>query len=166
LITRLGNNRRGGTVPPLELTEVSVVDYAPAPNFARTPLGRCVARAGRGVRAPAYRGNYIYFGLRNNAIPDPLGDAPARLDTRAAKEALVAFDDEARDCVTRHPEGSRPGESVRISVHFHGATGEVFKVHPFYVEGAYARCLTATYRKARVGTFKQIEGKVVHTLAP
>src|SRR5690606_33513865 len=100
--------RRGGTVPPLGLTGTSIVDYKPTPDFAKTPLGGCVARAASAVRAPAYSGNYIYFGLRNDSIPDPLANAPARLETAAAKRALAAFDDEARDCSTRSPAGSRP----------------------------------------------------------
>ena len=168
LITRLGNKRRGGTVPPLGLTGVSIVDYKPTPGFAKTPLGRCVARAAGAVRAPAYGGNYIYFGLRNDALPDPLADAPARLDTAAAKRALAALDDEARDCSTRTPAGSRPGESVSVMVSFEGATGEVSKVEPYYVDikSAYGRCLASVYRKATVDKFRQIEGKVVHALAP
>jgi hypothetical protein len=168
LITRLGNERRGANVPTLGLTGTSIVDYKPTPGFATTPLGRCVARAGSAVRAPAYSGNYIYFGLRDDSIPDPLADAPARLDTTAAKQALAALDDEARDCTTRSPSGSRPGESVSVLVYFGGATGEVSKVEPYYVDtrSAYGRCLTAVYRKANVGKFRDIEGKVVHVLSP
>lgn len=168
LITRLGNNRRGANVPPLGLTGTSVVDYKPTPGFAATPLGRCVARAASGVRAPAYRGDYIYFGLRNESIPDPLADAPARLDTAAAEQALAALDDEARDCATRSPAGSRPGESVSVSVSFEGATGKVSKVEPYYVNArsAYGRCLSSVYRKATVGKFREIDRHVVHRLAP
>jgi hypothetical protein len=168
LITRLGNERRGANVPALGLTGTSIVDYKPTPGFATTPLGRCVARAGSAVRAPAYSGDYIYFGLRDNSIPDPLADAPARLDTKAAKQALEALDDEARDCTTRSPSGSRPGESVSVLVYWGGATGEVSKVEPYYVDtgSAYGRCLAAVYRKARVGKFRDIEGKVVHVLSP
>lgn len=168
LITRLGNEPRGASVPPLGLTGTSIVDYKPTPGFATTPLGRYVARAGSAVRAPAYRGNYIYFGLRNESIPDPLADAPARLDTSVAKQALAALDDEARDCTSRSPAGSRPGESVSVMVFFSGATGEVAKVEPYYVDirSAYGRCLIAVYRKATVGTFRDIESKVVHVLTP
>jgi hypothetical protein len=168
LITRLGNRKRGSTVPPLGLTGTSIVDYKPTPGFAKTPLGRCIARAASAVRAPAYGGNYIYFGLRNDSIPDPLAASPAQLDTAAAKRALAALDDEARDCSTRAPAGSRPGESVSVMVFFEGATGEVAKVEPYYVDikSAYGRCLASVYRKATVGTFRQIEGKVVHVLAP
>lgn len=143
LITRLGNEPRGATVPPLGLTGTSVVDYKPTPGFAATPLGRCVARAGSGVRAPAYGGNYIYFGLRNESIPDPLADAPARLDTEAAQQALAALDDEARDCATRSPAGSRPGESVSVMVFFEGATGKVSRVEPYYIDigrSTFPRC--------------------------
>jgi hypothetical protein len=124
LITRLGNKPDGGTVPPLGLTLTSVVDFKPTPGFASTPLGRCLARAASAVRAPAYGGNYIYFGLRQDSVPDPLADAAARLDAAAAKKTLSVLDDEARDCGTRSPAGSRPGESVRIMVSFHGATGQ------------------------------------------
>ncbi len=168
LITRVGNNKRGGTVPPLGLTGVSVVDYKSIPGFAKTPLGQCFARAASAVRAPAYGGNYIYFGLRNDSIADPLADAPARLDTAAAKRALAALDDEARDCSTRSPAGSRPGESVRVMVYFEGATGGVSKVEPYYVDSksAYGRCLSAVYRKARVDKFRQIEDHVVYALEP
>lgn len=168
LITRLGNNPRGANVPPLGLTGTSIVDYKPTPGFAATPLGRCVARAASGVRAPAYGGNYIYFGLRNESIPDPLADAPERLDTAAAKQALAAFDDEARDCTTRSPAGSRPGESVSVMVSFEGATGKVSKVEPYYVNirSAYGRCLSSVYRKATVARFREIDHDVVHVLAP
>jgi hypothetical protein len=168
LITRLGNDRHGSSVPPLHLTGTSVVDYEPTPGFAKTPLGRCVARAGKAVRAPAYGGNYIYFGLRNESIPDPLGDAPPKLDRTAANEALAALDDEARDCQRSHPRGSRPGEKVSISVRFQGATGRVSGVNPYYVPGRspYARCLSSVYHKATVGKFKRIDGKVMHVLAP
>lgn len=168
LITRLGNERRGANVPPLGLTGTSIVNYKPTPGFAATPLGRCVARAGSGVRAPAYGGNYIYFGLRNESIPDPLADAPARLDTAAAEQALAALDDEARDCTTRSPAGSRPGESVSVLVYFEGATGAVSKVEPHYVDtrSAYGRCLFSVYRKATVAKFREIEHHVLHVLAP
>jgi len=168
LITRLGNEPRGATVPPLGLTGTSVVDYKPTPGFAATPLGRCVARAGSGVRAPAYGGNYIYFGLRNESIPDPLADAPARLDTNAAQQALAALDDEARDCATRSPAGSRPGESVSVMVYFEGATGKVSRVEPYYIDirSAYGRCLSSVYRKATSSRFREIEHQVRHTLAP
>jgi hypothetical protein len=168
LITRLGNERRGANVPALGLTGTSIVDYKPTPGFATTPLGRCVARAGSAVRAPAYSGNYIYFGLRDDSIADPLADAPARLDTKAAKQALEALDDEARDCTRRSPSGSRPGESVSVLVYFGGASGEVTKVEPYYVDhrSAYGSCLAAVYRKATVGKFRDIEGKVVHVLSP
>lgn len=168
LITRLGNNPRGATVPALGLTETSVVDYKPTPGFATTPLGRCVARAARGVRAPAYGGNYIYFGLRNESIPDPLADSPAHLDAEAAKQALSARDDEARDCATRSPAGSRPGESVSVMVYFEGATGKVSRVEPYYVDirSAYGRCLFSVYGKVTVGKFREIEQHVVHALAP
>lgn len=168
LITRLGNEPRGANVPPLGLTGTSIVDYKPTPGFAATPLGRCVARAGRGVRAPAYGGNYIYFGLRNESIPDPLADSPAQLDTTAAEQALAALDDEARDCATRSPAGSSPGESVRVMVYFEGATGKVSKVEPYYIDtrSAYGRCLSSAYRKATVGKFREIDHHVVHALAP
>ena len=168
LITRLGNEPRGATVPPLGLTGTSVVDYKPTPGFAATPLGRCVARAGSGVRAPAYGGNYIYFGLRNESIPDPLADAPARLDTDAAQQALAALDDEARDCATRSPAGSRPGESVSVMVSFEGATGKVSRVEPYYIDikSAYGRCLSSVYRKATSSKFREIDHQVRHTLAP
>ncbi len=168
LITRLGNNPRGANVPPLGLTGTSIVDYKPTPRFAATPLGRCVARAASGVRAPAYGGNYIYFGLRAESIPDPLADAPARLDTAAAKQALAALDDEARDCTTRSPSGSRPGESVSVMVSFEGATGKVSKVEPYYVDirSAYGRCLSSVYRKAIVAKFREIDHDVLHVLAP
>ncbi len=168
LITRLGNERRGGDVPPLQLTGTSVVDYAPVPGFAKSPLGRCIAKAADAVRAPAYSGNYIYFGLRNDAVPDPLGDAPARLDAAAAKRALVALDDEARECAARFPRDSRPGESLSITVRFSGASGRVTTVAPYYVEpkSAYARCLSSVYGKAQVGRFKKIDEDVLHVLAP
>lgn len=168
LITRLGNNRRGANVPPLGLTGTSIVDYKPTPGFAATPLGRCVARAASGVRAPAYGGDYIYFGLRNESTPDPLADAPARLDTAAAEQALAALDDEARDCATRSPAGSRPGESVSVMVSFQGATGKVSKVEPYYVDirSAYGRCLSSVFRKATVGKFREIDHQVRHVLAP
>lgn len=168
LITRLGNERRGANVPPLGLTGTSIVDYKPTPGFAGTPLGRCVARAASAVRAPAYGGDYIYFGLRHDLVPDPLADAPARLDTKAAEQALSGLDDEARDCATRSPAGSRPGESVRIMVFFEGATGQVSKVEPYYVEikSAYGRCLSSAYRKATVDKFREIDHKVLHVLTP
>jgi hypothetical protein len=168
LITRLGNERRGGDVPPLKLTGTTIVDYQPTPGFATTPLGLCVARAGHAVRAPAYGGNYIYFGLRNEAVPDPLSDAPARLDAAAATRALAALDDEARDCAKRHPADSRPGEAVRISVRFGGAGGRVTRVSPFYVEAqsAYGRCLSSVYGKAQIARFKKIEEDVMHVLEP
>jgi hypothetical protein len=168
LITRLGNNPRGANVPPLGLTGTSIVEYKPTPGFAATPLGRCVARAASGVRAPAYGGNYIYFGLRNESTPDPLADAPARLDTAAAEQALAGLDDEARDCATRSPAGSRPGESVSVRVSFEGATGKVSKVEPYYVgsKSAYGRCLSSVYRKAIVSRFREIDHDVVHRLAP
>jgi hypothetical protein len=168
LITRLGNNPRGANVPTLSLTDTSVVDYKRTPGFAATPLGRCVARAGSGVRAPAYGGNYIYFGLRNESIPDLLADAPARLATAAAEQALAALNDEARDCATRSPAGSRPGESVSMLVYFEGATGAVSKVEPHYVDtrSAYGRCLFSVYRKVNVGKFREIEQHVLHKLAP
>lgn len=168
LITRLGNEPRGASVPPLGLTGTSIIDYKPTPGFAATPLGRCVARAASGVRAPAYGGNYIYFGLRNESIPDPLADAPARLDTAAAEQALAALDDEARDCATRSPAGSRPGEAVRVMVSFGGATGAVSKVEPYYIDtrSAYGRCLSSVYRKATVAKFREIDNHVVHALAP
>ena len=168
LITRLGNTRRGANVPPLGLTGTSIVDYKPTPGFAATPLGRCVARAASGVRAPAYGGDYIYFGLRHESIPDPLADAPARLDTAAAEQALAALDDEARDCTTRSPAGSRPGESVSVRVSFEGATGKVSKVDPYYVDirSAYGRCLSSVYRKAIVSRFREIDHHVLHKLAP
>lgn len=168
LITRLGNKRKGGTVPPLGLTGTSIVDYAPTPRFARTPLGRCVAGAAKAVRAPAYGGDYIYLGLRQNAVPDPLAAAPARLDTAAAKQALSALDDEARDCATRKPSGSRPGESVSVMVHFYGATGQVSDVRPHYVDtkSPYGRCLSSVYGKATVGKFREIDHKVLHVLQP
>lgn len=168
LITRLGNERRGANVPTLRLVDTSIVDYKPTPGFATTPLGRCVARAGSGVRAPAYGGDYIYFGLRNESIPDPLADAPARLDSRAAEQALAALDDEARDCNTRGLAGSRPGESVSVSVTFEGATGKVSKVEPHYVDtrSAYGRCMFSVYRKATVGKFRDIDERVLHRLEP
>lgn len=168
LITRIGNTRRGSSVPALGLTGLSVVDYQPTPGFAKTALGRCVARAASAVRAPAYGGNYIYFGLRNESIPDPLADAPARLDAKLAEQALAALDDEARDCATRSPAGSRPGEAVKILVSFAGATGEVLKVEPFYIDlkSAYGRCLSSVYRKATVGKFRRIDDQVLHRLAP
>jgi hypothetical protein len=168
LITRLGNNVRGGTVPALGLVETSVVDYKHTPGFATTPLGRCVARAARGVRAPAYGGDSIYFGLREDSIPDPLADAPAHLDAEAAKQALSARDDEARDCTTRSPSGSRPGESQSVMVYFEGATGKVSRVEPYYVDirSAYGRCLTSVYRKVTVGKFREIEHYVVIAVAP
>jgi LSD1 subclass zinc finger protein len=168
LITRLGNQRQGGRVPPLALTGTSVVDYQPTPGFAKTPLGRCVARAASAVRAPAYRGNYIYFGLRNDAVPDPLADAPARLDPAAARQALATLDDEARDCAARHPAGSRPGEPVSIMVFFLGATGQVSDVQPYHVDkkSAYSRCLSTVYRKATVGRFRAIDHKILHVLTP
>lgn len=168
LITRLGNKRKGATVPPLGLTGTSVVDYKPTPGFARTPLGRCVARAARAVRAPAYGGDYIYLGLRHDAVPDPLAAAPARLDAAAAKQALSALDDEARDCAARKPSGSRPGESVSVMVRFHGATGQVSDVRPNYVDkkSPYGRCLSSVYGKATVGKFREIEHKVMHVIQP
>jgi hypothetical protein len=168
LITRLGNERRGANVPALSLTETSIVEYKPTPGFAATPLGRCVARAGAAVRAPAYGGNYIYFGLRNESIPDPLADAPARLDTTAAEQALAALDDEARDCAARNPAGSRPGESVSVMVYFEGATGKVSRVEPYYIDSrsGYGRCLSSVYRKATVGKFRQIEHHWRHVLPP
>jgi len=168
LITRLGNERRGANVPSLSLTGTSIVNYKPTPGFAATPLGRCVARAGSGVRAPAYGGNYIYFGLRDESIPDPLADAPARLDTEAANQVLAALDDEARDCTARSPAGSRPGESVSVMVSFEGATGAVSKVEPYYVDtrSAYGRCLSSVYRKATVAKFREIDHQVLHVLSP
>lgn len=168
LITRLGNERRGGTVPSLGLTGTSVVDYKETPGFASTPLGRCVAKAAGGVRAPAYGGNYIYFGLRNESIPDPLADAPAGLVHDTAQQVLAALDDEARDCATRSPAGGRPGEEVSVMVFFEGATGKVSRIEPYYIElrSAYGRCLSAVYRRANVGKFRAIEDKVVHHLKP
>jgi hypothetical protein len=168
LITRLGNEPRGGTVPPLGLTGVSIVEYKPTPGFASTPLGRCVARVGKEVRAPAYRGNYIYFGLRQDAVPDPMADHPSKLDMKVAEQTLSARDDEARDCLTRNPAGSRPGESVKIAVLFEGATGRVSRVEPYYIEpkSPYGRCLQAVYGKATVEKFRAIEQRVLHSLSP
>lgn len=168
LITRLGNDRRGGSVPALRLKGTSVVDYAPAPGFARTPLGQCVARAGRAVHAPAYRGNYIYVGLHNDAVPDPLGDASAHLDRAAASKALSALDEEARDCGRSHPDGSRPGESTTVSVTFQGASGRVSKIRVLYVKprSPYARCIVKVYREASTARFKRIEERVTHVLRP
>jgi hypothetical protein len=168
LITRLGNERRGANVPPLGIVDTSVVDYKRMPGFASSPLGKCIARAGGAVRAPAYGGDYIYFGLRHDEVPDPMANVAARLDQKAAELAVSALDDEARDCTQRSPAGSRPGESVRILVFFEGATGKVSKVEPYYVDtrSAYGRCLAAVYRKATVDKFREIEQKVLHVLAP
>lgn len=168
LITRLGNDRHGSSVPPLHLTGTSVVDYVPTPGFAKTPLGRCVARAGSAVHAPAYRGNYIYFGLHNNAVPDPLAGAAANMSKSAARKALSSLDDEARDCAHSHPDGSRPGESTTVVVTFLGATGQANKVRPLYVEptSAYARCIAGVYRKAVTSTFKRTEDQVTYVLKP
>jgi len=168
LITRLGNERHGANVPTLGLTGTSVLDYKPVPGFASTPLGRCIARAGSAVRAPAYGGNYIYFGLRNDDAPDPLAGAAEKLDHDAANKALAALDDEARDCARRNLAGSRPGETVTVMVTFQGATGKVSTVEPHYLDmrSAYGRCLSAVYRKASVEKFRDIDAGVVHVLAP
>ncbi len=168
LITRLGNDRKGSSVPPLHLTGTSVVDYVPTPGFAKTSLGQCVARAGAAVHAPAYRGNYIYFGLHNDAVADPLAGAPNELNQAKAKRALSALDDEARDCVTSHPEGSRPGERVTLLATFQGVTGRVSKVELLYVDrkSPYARCVAGVYGKASTETFKRIESRVTYVLQP
>ncbi len=168
LITRLGNDRHGHGVPALHLTGTSVVDYVPTPGFAKTPLGQCVARAGSAVHAPAYRGNYIYFGLHNSAVPDPLAGAAELLNNTAAKKALAALDDEARDCAHSHPGGGRPGEATTVIVKFLGVTGQATKVETLYVEpkSAYARCIAGVYRKAVIAKFKRIDGQVTYVLKP
>lgn len=168
LITRLGNDRKGSSVPPLHLTGTSVVDYVPTPGFAKTPLGKCVARAGAAVRAPAYRGNYIYFGLHNDAVADPLAGAPNELNQAKAKKALSALDDEARDCATSHAKGSRPGERTTLLATFQGVTGRVSKVELLYVDrkSPYARCVAEVYGKASTDKFKRIESRVTYVLKP
>jgi len=72
------------------------------------------------------------------------------------------------DCATRHPAGSRPGESVSVMVSFQGATGQVSDVRPYYMEkkSAYGRCLSSVYGKATVGKFREIDHKVLHVLKP
>lgn len=168
LITRLGNDRHGSSVPPLHLTGISVVDYVPTAGFAETPLGKCVARAGRAVRAPAYRGNYIYFGLHNDAVADPLAGAPREVNDAKAKQAMSALDGEARDCATSHPKGSRPGERTTVVATFQGATGRVSKVQVLYVDrkSPYARCIIGVYRKASTEQFKRIQSPVTYELKP
>ena len=125
--------------------------------------------AGSAVHAPAYRGNYIYFGLHNDAVPDPWsGDSLATPGTTAAKKALSSLDDEARDCAHSHPNGGRPGESTTVVVTFLGVTGQASKVRTLYVEpkSAYARCIAGVYRKAVTGRFKRIEDQVTYQFEP
>lgn len=171
LITRIGQGygkRQSGTLPALRIVETAYVDYRPVPGFAKTPLGRCVSAAASQIRCSAFRGNYIYFGLRNNTVPDPLAGQPESLDHGAAKQALTALDEEARDCARRAPSGSKPGETVRVSVTFTGFDGRVKKVEPIYVKAKsdYAKCLKSVYKKAQVPRFRRLDDRTMHALAP
>ena len=159
---------KSGTLPPLKVVETPYVNYKPTPGFSKSPLGKCVLAAAAPIRVSAFKGNYMYFGLRNPGAPDPLAGRPESIDRPAAESALANLDNEARQCQIGAPDGSKPGETVSISVTFQGIDGSTTKVEPVYVKykSPYGKCLRKVYGKAKVPTFRRLTERVMHQLAP
>ncbi len=159
---------KAGALPPLKVAETPYVEYKPAPGFSKSPLGKCVLAAAAPIRVSAFRGNYMIFGLRNPSAPDPLAGRPEFLDRTAAESALSDLDNEARMCQSSAPDGSRPGETVSISVTFQGFDGSVLVVEPGYIKykSPYGKCLRNVYGKAKVPTFRRLKDRLMHQLRP
>ena len=139
----------------------------PVPDFASTPLGQCMAQVASTVWTSAYRGNYIYFGLRNHEATDPLAGKPQQIDQRGAVAALAEYDDEVLDCARRHTPSAPVGETVQFNVDFWGATGKVHSIAVFYVEDGspFRRCAEQAYSQAEVPQFRTLKQTVTHRLS-
>ncbi|MFC1525550.1 hypothetical protein ACFL6X_01930 [Candidatus Latescibacterota bacterium] len=170
LYVRIGQGHDAPSTGPLYplavVRDVATVDYLDVVDFTSTPMGKCVAEAARGVRAPAHGGAYMMLEIENPAAPDPLAGAPERLDQKAAIRALEAFDGEARECAKRYPEQAKPGQTISFAVTFRGVDGAVTRVEPFYVgKGPYETCLKEAYRKAKGPRFRDgLSKQVLHKL--
>lgn len=170
VITRVGQGYKvsdKGPLAPIGVLgdpEPNYVDYRRVRGFERTPLGRCIDRAARRVRVRAFRGNYIYLGIRNPSTPDPLAGLARQVDQKAAKAALSERDGHARECVRRHPDEATEGKVVSMLVHFTGHDGKVQKVEPYYMDqrSAFTRCIVGAYSSTRVSRFRGLSDKVLH----
>ena len=157
----------GPLAPLLIVYDKAIIDYWDVENFTATPLGTCVAKAAREVRTRAFKGNYMYFSITNEAVPDPLADADKTINRKVADTQLSAFDEEARECAQRHPQYAQPGKTISFSIKFRGVDGSVTEVLPFYVKDSpYCTCLKKTYQKAKVPPFRRLSEKVLHKLSP
>jgi len=171
VIVRIGQGYRGrktGPLGPLAIVDKTTVNYADAPKFKRSPLGKCMQVAISGLRADTARGNYMYFGLVNKAAPDPLEGANAKMSHEQGVAAMTAHDEEARDCARRHPDGATEGRVVRVQATFRGVDGKVSRVEPLYLDSKspYTKCIKGVYRKATVPRFRRLSEKHMHKLAP
>lgn len=156
----------GPLYPLIVVRDDATVDYLDVDDFSTKPLGKCVAEAALGVRTPAHRGAYMMFGIENPAAPDPRAGAPKRLDQKAATRALEAFDGEARECASRYPEQTKPGQTISFAVTFRGVDGAVTRVEPFYVrKEPYETCLKEAYMKAKGPRIRDgLSKQVLHEL--
>lgn len=129
--------------------------------LARTKLGRCINEAGRSVRTRAFRSNYVRLQLRNEAVPDPLADLPARADRKAIEAAITALDPKVHACARKHgEEGAREVFYFRID----GPTGKVMSARGSYGSRAFRRCSEAVYRGMTFPKVQQHLVKYTHDL--
>lgn len=171
LITRLGQGydvKSTGPLAPLVFVDSSWVDYREVDDFTDTVLGQCILGAAAQVTTRAQKGNYIYFGVRNPQVADPLEGASERLPHVAVEAALQALDGEARECMRRFPDTAPFGDSVTLEIEFRGIDGVVRKSRIFYQdpESPYSRCVIETYARAISPRFRSLTGKTTHTLTP
>lgn len=173
LVTSLGQGyETSGTGPlgPLKSINASYVDYlkTPAETFAASPLGQCVLKAAERVKTRAVKGAYIHFTVRNPDIPDPLADAPQRLDANATSLALSDLDIQGRECAVQHPEHAPSGSNTSINLQFRGVDGSVELVKVLYLDAKspYVQCIVDAYGQAQTTPFRSLTARVMHTLDP
>jgi len=105
-------------------------------------LGRCINKAGRKVRARAFKSNYILFNLVNSDVPNPLAKLPAKAAPADVQATIDGAAPKIHACARKHGE---EGASGVFYFTIDGPTGNVISVRSSYGSKAFGRCAEKVY---------------------
>jgi hypothetical protein len=126
-----------------------------------TALGKCMDRAGATLRSRAFKSNYLRFQLVNDAVPDPLGDLPAKADRAEFERIIATADPKILECAKKHGE-----EGAKEVFYFviDGPSGKPRRVDASYRSKGFKRCAEPIYKKLSFPKVRQWDVKITKHL--
>jgi hypothetical protein len=159
LLTRFGN-KSVGPVHVLQNNGSNFVDGRRT-KLKSNKLARCLDAAGKTLRVRAFRGDYIYFNLKNPGVANPLADLPAKANHSEVMATIDSVTPKIKACARKHGE-----EAAKESFTFviDGPSGKVHRVNGAYRSKAFLKCAKAIYRGLQFTKVQKIEHKATKNI--